>query len=207
MTTEPLDLDAIKARADAATPGPWWSDESDMCWRLHGVAGRIPAQMDGFIPEQIVNHQILKAPKKGTTQAEYWPNAADAEFITHAREDVPALIAELEQARRGGKELGKNVVFLMELIKDAFVRGADDPIGALNMLGNVVAEVFEDEGGLSPAEFSRVQQALDARETEQATREYEEAERRRAEVSRSLADIAHAQRPLTEHERAFQDGV
>src|SRR4051794_34160056 len=52
---------------------------------------------------------------------------------------APALLDALEQARRGGRELGKSVVFLMDLIKGAYVRGAEDPIGALNMLGNHLA--------------------------------------------------------------------
>jgi hypothetical protein len=132
---------------------------------------------------------------------------ADAEFIAHAREDVPALVAELEQAKRGGKELGKVVEFLAELIKDAFVRGADDPIGALHMLGNVLAELLESEGGLSSDDFNRVYRALEARRSEEEGRLREGDERWRVEVSRSLADIAHAQRPPTEHERAFQDGA
>jgi len=186
--TDPLDLEAIKARVAAATPGPWWSDESDMCWRLHGVMGRIPPQLDGAIPEQIMNKQILKAAKKGTTQAEYWPEPADADFITHAREDVPALVAEVEKLRRGGKELGKIIDFMGDLIKDAYLRGAHDPIGAVQMLGNALAEVLESEGGLSVAEFSRVQWALDAREADEELRLREEDERRRAEVSRSLAE-------------------
>jgi hypothetical protein len=117
------------------------------------------------------------------------------------------LAAELEQRRCGGRELGKTVEFLAELIKGAFVRGAEDPIGALRMLGNHLAEVFESEGGLSPGEFIRVQQALDARESEEEARQREGDERRRVEVSRSLADFAHGQRPLAEHERAFQDGA
>lgn len=67
------------AVARAATEGPWWSDESDDAWRLHGVAFMVPAQ--GAIREQVVNKQILKAPKRGTPYAEYWPDPADAAFI------------------------------------------------------------------------------------------------------------------------------
>jgi hypothetical protein len=82
--------------------------------------------------------------------------------------DVPALITEvkrqranLEQSRRGGKELGKSVEFLGGLIKDAFLRGADDPIGALHMLGDFLSNLFEDEGGLTVEEHNRVYRALE----------------------------------------------
>src|SRR5262245_18825226 len=69
-----LNIDAIRAREQAATKGPWWSDEDGDMWRLHGIhAGPL-------------NQQILKAPKRGTPYAEYWPDQADAEFITHSRE-------------------------------------------------------------------------------------------------------------------------
>ena len=76
----------------AATEGPWWFDEDEHCWRLHGVFGRIPVQ--GVIPEQVMNKQILKAPKIGTPYAEYWPAAADAAFIAAAWTVVGELLAE-----------------------------------------------------------------------------------------------------------------
>jgi hypothetical protein len=76
----------MRERAEAATPGPWWSDEDENCWRLHGVAFRTPPALfpDGsvMIPEQIVNKQIAKAPKHRTPYAEYWPDAADDAHIT-----------------------------------------------------------------------------------------------------------------------------
>lgn len=66
-----LDLAAIRARTEAATAGPWEAD---------GVEGN------------------LNAP--GIRVAEFlsWPEA-DAQFIAHAREDVPALLAEVERLR------------------------------------------------------------------------------------------------------------
>lgn len=97
MTDDRLtaELAAIKARADAATRGPWWFDEDDEVFRLHGVHAIIPPVMDGF-PEQVLNHQILKAPKQGTPYAEYWPGEADAAFIVAARADVPRLLAAVD---------------------------------------------------------------------------------------------------------------
>ena len=71
----------VDAALEGTTEGPWWFDESDMCWRLHGVAFRVPPQMGGEIPEQVMNKQILKAAKRNTPYAEYWPEPADAAWI------------------------------------------------------------------------------------------------------------------------------
>ena len=77
MTTP--DLDAIQARVDAAQPGPW---------TLHGTS---TLYMNGhaafFLRRDGKPGQIL-------TLSGF---PADAEFIAHAREDVPALLAEVER--------------------------------------------------------------------------------------------------------------
>jgi hypothetical protein len=86
-------LAEIRALEAAATEGPWWFDEDEHCWRLHGVHGRIPACDP--IPEQVMNKQILKAPKTGTPYAEYWPDPADAAFIVEARTIVPELLVHI----------------------------------------------------------------------------------------------------------------
>jgi hypothetical protein len=98
-------LAAIKERAEKATPGPWWFDESDLAWRLHGVHAIIPPVMEGF-PGQVLNHQILKAPKTGTPYAEYWPNEADAAFIVAARTDVPRLLAVVGKVLEAHRDAG-----------------------------------------------------------------------------------------------------
>jgi hypothetical protein len=82
----------MRGLANTATEGPWWFDEDEHCWRLHGVFGRIPA--DPPIPEQVMNKQILKAPKSGTPYAEYWPDAADAAWITSMHPGLGLLIAD-----------------------------------------------------------------------------------------------------------------
>lgn len=103
MSDDPLAarLAAIREREQAATQGPWWSDQDERVYRLHGVHATIPPQMfpgtdEVMIPEHVMNHQILKAPKQGTSYAEYWPGEADDAFITHARSDVPRLVAAVE---------------------------------------------------------------------------------------------------------------
>jgi hypothetical protein len=91
------ELAAIREYAEAATKGPWWHDEDELMWRLHGVHAVIPAWPDGLIGEQVMNHQILKAPKSGTPYAEYWPSEADGAFITRSRSDLPRLLAVVEK--------------------------------------------------------------------------------------------------------------
>jgi hypothetical protein len=75
MTTNKLDLTAIRKRAESATEGPWEWDESSNCIDAPGFEVCIDA----------MNH--------------------DAEFIAHARQDVPALIAEVERLRESLEEI------------------------------------------------------------------------------------------------------
>ena len=79
--TAALDLDAIEARANAATKGPW-------AWQAN----------DKGYPQQIVgNDDGLVLVAETFTGPEHFP--AEAEFIAHARTDVPALIAALREAQ------------------------------------------------------------------------------------------------------------
>ncbi|MFJ5923877.1 hypothetical protein ACIQF6_14890 [Kitasatospora sp. NPDC092948] len=64
-------LDAIQARCDAATKGPWYPDYID--GMVHDLEGRTVAQTAATDPN---------------------PNAT---FIAHARRDVPALIARVQE--------------------------------------------------------------------------------------------------------------
>ena len=81
-----LDLDAIRARADVATPGPWTTDDD-------GRYGR-RVVVDGL---PLANYREI-AECSGYVQS-----AADtrvnSEFIAAARSDVPALLAEVERLR------------------------------------------------------------------------------------------------------------
>ena len=66
-------LAEIKARADAATPGPWqWREDE-------------PASLVHVTDPRMHPWNILKAPDWG-------PTLADAAFIAAAREDVPWLL-------------------------------------------------------------------------------------------------------------------
>jgi hypothetical protein len=76
----PLDLDAIDARAKSATPGPWVAGQ----WsRLNGSHGS----------------EICAAEISVVVSAHDRPSLAvdDLDFIAHAREDVPKLVARVRE--------------------------------------------------------------------------------------------------------------
>lgn len=85
--TQQINLDEIEARANAATPGPWKVYEVTNC-----------ETMD----EEVVSRGIENAAGgiNGGDEYELY-SLADAAFIAHAREDVPALVqlARAQQAR------------------------------------------------------------------------------------------------------------
>jgi hypothetical protein len=72
----------IRARAEAATPGPWCTDS----WEIYQGAEYEPG-ISQWIGETC----------RGATSPEQ--DRADADFIARAREDVPALLAELARVR------------------------------------------------------------------------------------------------------------
>ena len=91
MTT--LDLEPIKERLAAATPGPWKAKEDS--WDGYSVV------IDDSGPGvSIIAEQIGQGEDKGR---------GDAEFIAHAPEDIAALITEVETLR-GQVEAVKKIV-------------------------------------------------------------------------------------------------
>jgi hypothetical protein len=83
-----LDLEAIKARCEAATAGPW-----DV------IGGQWVGQVCVYV---------------GRRTRENLLPIADAEFAVAAREDVPELVAELETARALIKALEENAALAEE---------------------------------------------------------------------------------------------
>lgn len=79
-----VNLDAIRRRAAAATPGPWKIGSRFGC----GVLGSAVAVISGKLPP------IELDPHRN--------GRADAAFIAHARQDVPALLAEVDRLRNAG---------------------------------------------------------------------------------------------------------
>jgi hypothetical protein len=87
---EPLsdaDLDAVEARCRAATPSPWWA------W----VEGRDGTSASSFIGRGLdgARHSDLYLstdPGDRVTDEDY-------DFIAHARQDLPRLLAEVRRLR------------------------------------------------------------------------------------------------------------
>lgn len=84
----PEQLDAIEARANAATPGPW------RVWYSSTTIAAIEAA-DRWIVEGSDGHAIYIA-------------SADAAFIGAARTDVPALVAEVRRLQTWIEELTRD---------------------------------------------------------------------------------------------------
>jgi hypothetical protein len=89
------DLAAIEARVNAATPGPWEA-EGSLVWgpeqSTRGGWGAMRTESDGE----------GRAPLGDFNDGEYTASLRaeqDATFTAHAREDVPALLAEVRRLR------------------------------------------------------------------------------------------------------------
>src|SRR4051812_23457484 len=94
MDAKRLDLGAIKAREQAATPGPW-----------HEAEMQAP---QGF--DLVVVADVSKEMPDGSANVETiawldWKREANLPFIAHARQDIPALIEALEAERRENERL------------------------------------------------------------------------------------------------------
>lgn len=101
---QPLDLDAIEARVNAATEGPWVLTE-DWAYIAHGPDSVIHGYYDGECPA---------CGDEFTDDASVALSAEDATFIAHARADVPALIAEVRRLRGANAELRAQVGAAMD---------------------------------------------------------------------------------------------
>ena len=75
-----IDIEAIKTRANAATPGPWTSG---------GCARRINKELKSVYVTVGANEMVRNIC--------HGSNENDADFIAHAPEDVAALLAEIER--------------------------------------------------------------------------------------------------------------
>lgn len=104
--TELLDLDAIKARCEAATPGPW-ANEPDT------GAGRVWVRINhrgDFEPIwpwrghwrrlfQVRTDRDRETWTEDAKREVFAARARDGAFVAAARTDVPALVAEVERLR------------------------------------------------------------------------------------------------------------
>lgn len=99
----PADLNAIRERAEKATPGPWRAcgEARNGCvcglvWtvKLDTVAAHVETDADGGTG--LIDCAGRWEGRKDVPPTDF---RADAIFVAHAREDVPALLAEVERLR------------------------------------------------------------------------------------------------------------
>ena len=99
-------LNEIEARANAATEGPWeWEGEAKAEWEIGA---------NSLVPSRRPDDPVLYGYGYDASGIEV-KTPADAEFIAHARTDVPALVAALRavlklhkhHAGRGGEHCGR----------------------------------------------------------------------------------------------------
>ena len=110
----------IEARHAVATDGPYVSYNTEDAWSLH---------VKGF------PFQILKAPKRHPTLAEYWPDQTDSEFLTHSWADMRDMIAERKRLLIENAELSERATLL----------SAMEAAGVDNWEGMSVAYEIQDQ--------------------------------------------------------------
>jgi len=91
-----MTIESIRARVDGATPGPWTADTADP----EDVVVWGPQESEWLA--NIGNWSRHFAEHPADTDIEYQcfevKDAADAAFIAHARQDIPALLAAVAAA-------------------------------------------------------------------------------------------------------------
>lgn len=84
------ELDAVRARVAAASPGPW-----------HALSGArrygAPVIMSGVAPVTPAYPLVLANTQHVLAEVSAWIEDADRDFIVNARSDVEALLAEVER--------------------------------------------------------------------------------------------------------------
>ena len=88
--TDQTRLAEIRARVEAATPGPWEWDAID-----EGSLRTLDPLGDAVARKYGLRAQILGTGEHNRKT----PNRADTDFIAHSRQDIPDLLAELSRLR------------------------------------------------------------------------------------------------------------
>lgn len=111
-TRRPLDVEPIRNRVAAATPGPWRPVGHEhgavgcRCLSCHDTVGYLVDHPSALHCDDLVGSREaageLNEFGKPLSSCEMGPllSWADAEFCAQAREDVPALLAEVDRLRR-----------------------------------------------------------------------------------------------------------
>lgn len=111
MANEPLTADelaAIRARAEAATPGPWIYDGPDLFAEGEEWMQSISALSDRLAAHGITTELLALVPTGEYQPADIQPQSRhDAVFIAAAREDIPRLLDEILRLRAFVEDLLK----------------------------------------------------------------------------------------------------
>ena len=116
-----IDIDEIKARLTAATPGPYLVETGEYSganWLLATGTGR--------------NGKNYFITTKHRRSDELSDSAADAEFFAHAREDVPALVGEVEQLRQRNAKMLAALRDIHDAVRAAGIRHQRNKINRRN---------------------------------------------------------------------------
>jgi hypothetical protein len=137
-----LDLDAIEARANAATEGTWRADShshiQNGCRCLSCYDDPTVYQLSVFLDCEDVPRWDDDATRCTQSGFQTW---ADADFAAHAREDVPALVAEVRRLTE------ENTI-----IDRACVRRLDQSIAWMERAESAEAEVVTLRARLAAVE-------------------------------------------------------
>lgn len=116
MSKEPMTEERIfeiKARAKAATPGPWVADE-------HAFSVNLGYNQDHKRTHGYGCGNNFVCDLNDGEYHEYYredEQRANADFIAHAREDVPALLEEVERLRAENERQKEVISFLGDAAK------------------------------------------------------------------------------------------
>ncbi|HEU4641258.1 MAG TPA: hypothetical protein VFS44_02305 [Gemmatimonadaceae bacterium] len=134
-------LAEIKQRADAATPGPWWT-------RDHG--NHPPNTLSGvsiFAPPDARPFKGNLVAFTGTADI-YEDGQRDAAFISEARTDVPDLVAEIERLHalieRITPEMVDTVRRIAGVMESTVITRARDEAKLLHALADLLAALRGD---------------------------------------------------------------
>jgi hypothetical protein len=148
---DPVDVDAARARAAAATPGPWEVE----------ITGGVDVTGEGWTNIEIQFNDPLET-NAGLMMGEHECAEADAVFIAAARSDVPALADEVERLR-AQVELANSTLMaerdaaLAEVtrLRAALLEAADD----VQSWGAYAGEYFQEKWDLA-GDIARIRAAL-----------------------------------------------
>lgn len=121
MTITTEELQAIRARAEAATEGPWMYDVTDNV-------------MNSDAPNY----------KEMPVIAEDFPFKPDAEFIAASREDVPKLLAEVERLKSWTAQIAEENTWVRTEIRACELAVEDEALRNeryTNEIGKLKAEI------------------------------------------------------------------